>query len=137
MGVNRLLKWDKSCQIPLSLLLVLLPHPLDSPHQIPDTMLPNTLFLALLWAATHTLLVSGRSSFLRTRSLSGASEYDTWKAMRRAFAGSGLQQRDTTEKSIPLDKSWEDATLLAFTGCAHSFPFLPFTHQTLTTILFI
>ncbi|KAL6362126.1 hypothetical protein LRP88_05610 [Fusarium phalaenopsidis] len=78
-------------------------------------MLPNILFLALLWA-TQTLLVSGRSSFFRTRSLPGSSEYDTWKAMRRAFAGSGLQQRDTTEKSTSLDKSWEDATLLAFTG---------------------
>ncbi|KAL2681117.1 hypothetical protein Neosp_008720 [[Neocosmospora] mangrovei] len=78
-------------------------------------MLPNILFLALLWA-TRTLLVSGRSSFFRDRSLPGASEYDTWKAMRRAFDGSGSQQRDTTEKSIPLDKSWEDATLLAFTG---------------------
>ena len=106
---------------PLSPLLVLLPHLLDSPHRIPDTMLPNILFLALLWA-TQTLLVSGRSSFFRTRSLPGPSEYDTWKAMRRAFAGSGLQQRDTTEKSTSLDKSWEDATLFAFTGCAHSSP---------------
>ncbi|KAI8654611.1 hypothetical protein NCS57_01207700 [Fusarium keratoplasticum] len=77
-------------------------------------MLPNILFLALVWS-TQTLLVSGRSAFLRTRSLPGSSGYDTWKAMRRAFAGSGLHQRDTTEKSISLDKSWEDATLLAFT----------------------
>ncbi|RSM12457.1 hypothetical protein CDV31_006298 [Fusarium ambrosium] len=78
-------------------------------------MLLNFLSLALLWA-TQALLVSGRSLF-PTRSLPGSSEYDTWEAMRRAFAGSGLQQRDTTEeKSISLDKSWEDATLFAFTA---------------------
>ncbi|RSL59952.1 hypothetical protein CEP54_007052 [Fusarium duplospermum] len=78
-------------------------------------MLPNILFVAL-WA-TQALLVSGRSSFFRTRGLPGSSEYDTWKAMRRAFASSDLQQRDTTEeKSISLDKSWEDATLFAFTA---------------------